>query len=298
MIHFLLFLTTLFLFNRCRTIVETKSEIPQDNYTKTIQYKQLDNVDANLLSLDIYYKIPTAPKKPVVVYVHGVAWSIGDKSKNIENKINLFQSQEYVFVSVNYRLSPFPYQVRNINKTKHPAPVEDVADAVKWIKNNISEYGGDANNIALLGHSAGSQIVSLLSTNQSFLNNVGLNLSDIKGIASIDTEGYNVKAKVDDGTMFYINAFGTDKETIKQASALYNIENGEDFPKFFISKRGKEERLAFANEFIKKLEQNGADVTQLDASEYSHISINNAIGKPEETHLTNALLQFFEACFQ
>ncbi len=60
------------------------SDTESKNLTATIQYKQIDGVDPNLLSLDIYYNGLIEQKKPIVIYVHGGAWSFGDKANNVE----------------------------------------------------------------------------------------------------------------------------------------------------------------------------------------------------------------------
>lgn len=41
------------------------------NLFTTVEYKQINGVDTDLLSLDIYYKSSIGEKKPVVIYVHG-----------------------------------------------------------------------------------------------------------------------------------------------------------------------------------------------------------------------------------
>ena len=268
------------------------------NLSTTIIYKEINGINPNLLSLDVYYNDLIESKKPVVVYIHGGGWAFGDKSNQLENKINLFQSLEYVLVSINYRLSPFPYEPDNPNRVMYPTHSIDVADAIKWIVENIGQYGGDATRIALLGHSAGAHLAALAATNQVFLKNVGLSFSNIKGVATIDTEGYDVLAKVQENNELYINAFGTDTHANTQASPILNITNSMAYPKFFVAKRGNPERLAIANNFINTLEQAGTWVAQVDGSTYSHEGINDAIGKPNETLVTNALKQFFEECFQ
>lgn len=80
------------------------------SYLKTtVQYKQVNGVDANLLSLDIYHFGESSTEKPVIIYVHGGAFAIGDKANSMTNKQNLFSSLSYILVSVNYRLSPSTY---------------------------------------------------------------------------------------------------------------------------------------------------------------------------------------------
>jgi len=268
------------------------------NLSKTVAYKTIDGINPNLLSLDIYYNSLTDEKKPVIIYVHGGGWCIGDKSNEIENKTTLFQSLNYVFVSINYRLSPFPYELNNSDRVMYPTHNRDVADAVKWVFDNINQYGGQPNKVALLGHSAGAHLVALTGTNPMFINNVGLNFSDIKGVAVIDTEGYNVLSKTQENNALYINAFGIDANYNTQASPILNSTNSITYPNFFIAKRGNTERITIANNFINTLEQNGVSVSQVDGSIYDHSGINDAIGKTNETVITNALIAFFEDCFQ
>ncbi len=291
----LIFLISILFFG-CNT-AETNKLDPQE-ISATIQYKQIEGIDPNRLSLDIYYTSLIENKKPVVIWVHGGGWCLGDKANKIENKVKLFRSLNYVFVSINYRLSPSPVELDNPERIMYPAHNEDVADAVKWVFNNISKYGGNSNKIALLGHSAGAHLVALTGTNSEFLNDSGLDFSNIKGIASIDTEAYNVAAKVDSGNEIYINAFGHDNSLNNQASPIHNIVSGTAYPRFFVAKRGNAERIEVADNFINKLEQNGVLVSQVDGSIYNHSGINEAIGKPGEELITNKLKLFFEECFK
>ena len=295
--YLLLLILPLFLLE-CKKEEDTIIENPPTDLSTSVEYKQMDSISSNLLSLDIYYNSLTEQKKPVVLYVHGGGWSIGDKSSQIENKISLFQSLDYLFVSINYRLSPFPFEPNNSNRIKFPAHNNDVADAIKWVINNISKYGGDQNKIALLGHSAGAHLVSLTATNSTFLTNVGLNFSNIKGVAAIDTEGYDVLSQVQNNNALYINAFGIDTNSNAQASPILNLTSGISYPKFFIAKRGSSGRIARADNFINTLVLNGVSVSQIDGSIYDHSGINDAIGKPNETLITNALKQFLTECFQ
>ncbi len=271
-----------------------------ENLSATVVYKQINNVDPNLLSLDIYYTTDVNHKKPVVVYVHGGGWAIGDKANQIENKVNLFRDLNYILVSVNYRLSPYPYEPNNPDRIKYPVHNTDIADALYWIDRNISRYGGDKNKVVLLGHSAGAHLVALTGINQSFLENAGLHLSNIKGVAVIDTEAYDINEQIANGDHpdMFINAFGTDTTVNKDASPIYNISSNYTYPKFFIAKRGNAERIGYANEFIDKLQLSGVQVTQIDGSIYNHSEINNAIGQPNETLMTNALKDFLSACFE
>ncbi len=263
---------------------------------QTIVYKSLPAIDVNLLSLDLYGYADVATAKPVVIYVHGGGWAVGDKANKLENKLALFNALGYVFISVNYRLSPAPAQLQNASRIKYPDHNNDVADAVKWVIDSIAKYGGNPEKIVLLGHSAGAHLVSLTGTSERFLPVRGIALSRLKGIASIDTEGYDVTTQ--SGEELYQNAFGTDNAVQKEASPIYNLTAGNSYPKFFVAKRGNAGRITLANDFIAGLQSAGVTVSVVDGSLYDHEGINNAIGDEADVTVTPALKTFLEACFQ
>jgi len=124
-----------------------------------------------------------AANRPVVLFVHGGAWMSGDK-----NFFGLYRSVGRFFarhgavaVCVNYRLSP---------RVKHPEHVKDAARAFAWARAHAGDYGGDRDRILLCGHSAGGHMVSLLATDESYLNNPVLKLTAedraaIKGVMAV-----------------------------------------------------------------------------------------------------------------
>lgn len=270
---------------------------PSNYIVDTVQYKTINGVDPNLLSLDIYYFGQTTPNTPIVIWVHGGGWITGDKSNQLSNKLKLFASLGYLFVSVNYRLSPST-KPPDPNRIMYPIHNYDVADAVKWVFDNITYYGGDNQKIVIMGHSAGAHLVSLTGTSNNFLPTRGIVLNVIKGIASVDTEGYDVASQAGAGEKFYINAFGTDPDKWEEASPIENLFIGTDYPRFFIAKRGTAARIAIADAFINKLLSVGVLVSQVNGSQYDHDGINNAIGAPNETAITDPLKTFLSQCFQ
>ena len=205
------------------TILVIFSGCIKDSYIKygDIQYREIPGVDPNLISLDIY--VPNIPLKdelkdpfPVMIWVHGGGWIAGDKANRLEHKIRLFINAGWIFVSVNYRLSPsdIPSNPDDMdpNRIKYPVHCQDVASAIAWVYHNIADYGGDPSQISLMGHSAGAYIVSAIATNESFLKEYGLNLSIIKHAVSLDTEGYDIDTVIKYApsslSLLYINAFG------------------------------------------------------------------------------------------
>ncbi len=270
--------------------------LPTDYTQSTVKYKTVNGVDPNLLSLDIYHYGQTTPDKPIVIYVHGGGWRQGDKANSMGNKKNLFSSLGYIFISINYRLSPMSSTL-DPNRIMYPTHNNDVADAVKWIDDNIHAFGGNNEKMVLLGHSAGAHLVSLTGTSNSFLPTRNIPLNSIKGIASIDTEGYDVASQASVGEEIYVNAFGLDPAIWSQASPINNLFSGTAYPKFFVAKRGTAARIAQADAFIAKLQSVGVSVNEVNGSQYDHNGINDAIGAPNETAITEPLKTFLTKCF-
>lgn len=213
------------------------------------------------------------------------------------NKQNLFSSLGYILVSVNYRLSPEVYST-DPNRVMYPTHHNDVADAVKWVYDNIGNYGGNNQKIALLGHSAGAQLVALVATSNNFLPNRSMNLNLIKGVACIDTEGYDVVARCNENNQVYLNAFGQINTFWFEASPINHLFSGTSYPKFFIAKRGTNTRIGYSNVFITKLRSVGVSVSEVTANQYDHEGINDAIGALGESVITEPLIAFFSQCFK
>ena len=120
---------------------------------------------------DFYHKIDIfLPEQeglnglPVFMFFHGGAWRHGFKEWEGFIAPNITDLPA-IFISGNYRLSP---------ESKWPAQINDVADAVAWVFNNIDKYGGDPNRIFVGGHSAGGHLTSLLTLKPQYLTARGL----------------------------------------------------------------------------------------------------------------------------
>ena len=144
---------------------------------KDIAYYQGDDADRVRHKLDLF--LPKGQKDyPVLLFVHGGAWMIGDKSFN--GRYSEFGAtlarQGIGVVLPNYRLSP---------AVQHPEHIKDVARAFAWTAKNISKYGGRADQLFVGGHSAGGHLSSLLATDDRYLKAEGLDLKAIKGVVSM-----------------------------------------------------------------------------------------------------------------
>jgi alpha-L-fucosidase 2 len=95
---------------------------------------------------------------PIAILVHGGGWSAGDKggstkpgdTADITPWFGPLTEAKFVWFSINYRLAP---------AHRWPACLDDVLTAIRWVKAHGGQFKGDPRHIALIGHSAGGQLV-------------------------------------------------------------------------------------------------------------------------------------------
>ena len=101
--------------------------------------------------LDIYRPAQLTGALPVIIFIHGGGFIMGDKHERRDICRELAAKRFAVFV-INYRLSP---------KHAFPAAAVDTLRALAWVKNHASTYGGDPDNISLVGDSSGAHIAAI-----------------------------------------------------------------------------------------------------------------------------------------
>jgi len=256
--------------------------------------------DPNLNSLDVYTPDGAAAgdSRPVIVYVHGGAWRVGDKANQIRDKVDLFTGAGYVFVSLNYRLSPADPDVLDPNRIKYPDHPADVAEAIGWISRNIAAYGGDPSRIGLIGHSAGAHLVSLVSTDPSLFTARGVEPWQVVGTVSLDSDAYVVEDRIDElsaaGKNTYYNAFGTPAENAATgswaaASPQLHADGGD--PRFLLVTQTNPRRLDDTRAMATALGQDPAGVF---VAPYDHEGINDAVGSATDpAGETAAIMSFY-----
>jgi len=266
-------------------------------------YATVAGVDKNLLSLDVYTPAREAGPgegAPVVVWVHGGGWAVGDKKNKIADKVALFNGAGHVLVSVNYRLSANP-ATSDPKRVMYPVHPGDVARALDWVLDNIASHGGDPKRLAVLGHSAGAHLAALVSTDGSFLAAHGHKLTAVTCTGSFDTEGYdiptNLKTAGAKTRATYENAFGKDPKVWKQASPQTHVASAKGIGDFLLAARGSAGRREMAKAFAAAVTATGAKATIIDASSLDHAGVNEAIGKKGDTVMTPAIKTFLKGCF-
>lgn len=104
--------------------------------------------------LDLWRTAETPENAPVIFYLHGGAWTFGDKREQGRPMLHEFAARGWLVVSINYRLAP---------RDPWPAQIEDVMRAFAWVKANVANYGGDPTRVVVAGGSAGGHLAALLA---------------------------------------------------------------------------------------------------------------------------------------
>lgn len=127
--------------------------------------------DENCQYLNIWTQsISSDSKKPVMVWLHGGGFVAGSSIEQVAyDGENMSKGGDVVVVSINHRLnilgymdlSPFGEKYQNSANAGNA----DIVAALKWIRDNISFFGGDPDNVTIFGQSGGGMKVwSLMQT--------------------------------------------------------------------------------------------------------------------------------------
>lgn len=117
----------------------------------------------------------TAGPHPVLVFVHGGSWNSG-RPEDYHFIGRVFARAGYVVVLPGYRLG---------HEGIYPRMLEDGAMAVDWTAKNIARFGGDPDQVVLMGHSAGAHTVVMLALERQWLGRHGLPDGFVKGVVGL-----------------------------------------------------------------------------------------------------------------
>jgi acetyl esterase/lipase len=189
------------------------------------------------LFLDIFSKGKGTGKfKPAVIIIHGGGWRSGDRSLMYPLAAYLAESG-YIAIPVEYKLSP---------EAEYPAAVNDINNAITWVRIHGNEYGIDMNHIAILGCSAGGQIASLVGLKYGSYTGKGeekmnpikaiINIDGLMDFTSAEARKYedDPSKKITSAGAWFGGRYDEKKELWKDASPLFYI-NRNSPPILFIN---------------------------------------------------------------
>ncbi len=245
--------------------------------------------------LDVYSP-KDAKNLPVVFWIHGGGWQVGDKAE-VQSKPQAFMDKGFVFVSTNYRLLP---------KVDMGTLIRDVAKSIHWVTDHIAEYGGDPKRLFIMGHSAGAQLAAILCTDERYLKAEGLSFAIVKGCVPVDGDTYDIPAIIETAeTRWKVHGlprakfghrekFGNDPEKHRDFSAVTHVAKDKGIPPFLIMYvGGHPDTSAQAVRLANVLKEAGIPTTLYAGKETTHSKINNDIGLTDDPG-TKVLMDFVE----
>lgn len=152
-----------------RDATQMGKRCPQPTFTGAVA---TDGTDEDCLTLDVL--TPVKKKKagetmPVMVWIHGGAFTLGSNRDAISEPTKLVAATGAMIVAINYRLGALGFLA-------HPAlagdgegshgnfGLWDQRAALQWVQRNAAAFGGDPGKVTIFGESAGGQSVALLTT--------------------------------------------------------------------------------------------------------------------------------------
>lgn len=119
--------------------------------------------DEDCLSLNIWTPGIDAKKRPVLIYIHGGGFVAGGTADPLYNGEHLSKRGGIVVASINYRVGALGFLYLDdldprFAGSGNIALMDQIA-GLTWVKKNIARFGGDPDNITIMGESAGSTSV-------------------------------------------------------------------------------------------------------------------------------------------
>ncbi|PZC70779.1 hypothetical protein B5X24_HaOG200161 [Helicoverpa armigera] len=118
--------------------------------------------DENCLFLNISTPNLDGEFLPVMVFIHGGGFTFGSGNSDFYGADYLVE-KDVVVVTINYRCGVLGFLSLNTPEVPGNAGLKDMVQAIRWIKNNIHNFGGNSGNVTIFGESAGGAAVSLLT---------------------------------------------------------------------------------------------------------------------------------------
>ena len=213
-------------------------------------------------------------RPPLVVFIHGGGWSIGDKRHALGAKADHFVKAGYAFASLNYRLVP------NATVEQQAA---DIAAALAWLRTYAMGSNYDGDRIVLMGHSAGAHLAALVATDPSYLTAAKVPLASIKGVVLLDGAGYDIAAQMsrpgNPVSSMYDAAFGKDPSRQAKLSPTLHAAAPNAANWLILPIERRADSTAQSQTLAAGLTKAGATASVVAVPGESHGSLNKGLGE-------------------
>lgn len=213
-------------------------------------------------------------KAPVLLFVHGGGWSIGDKAHAAGDKARWANSKGWAFASANYRLVP---------QATVEQQAADVANAIAWLRANAAAQSLDPDRIVLMGHSAGAHLVALVGADPRYLKAAGVPMGAVKGVVLLDGAGYDVptqaSAEMNIVKPMYEAAFSKDPKRQAALSPTRHAAAPNVSRWLILPIERRQDSQAQSKGLADALNRAGASASVIAVPDESHGSLNKGLGE-------------------
>jgi para-nitrobenzyl esterase len=141
-----------------------------NRYQSFVDHWNYDDVSEDCLRINVFTPgYGDGRKRPVLLWLHGGGFTNGNGiEQDGYNGENLSRYGDVVFCSVNHRLGPLGFtNLAGVGGDKYAASgnvgMLDIVAALEWVRDNISNFGGDPENVTIIGQSGGGAKVTTLT---------------------------------------------------------------------------------------------------------------------------------------
>ncbi|MDI9916298.1 carboxylesterase/lipase family protein [Rhodococcus sp. IEGM 1379] len=126
-------------------------------------------VDEDCLSINVWAPRPDGTPRPVMVWIHGGAYCLGSAAQTIYDGRHLAETGDVVIVSFNYRVGALGFLDLSSFSTpdvvfESNCGLRDQIAALRWVRDHIDAFGGDADEVTVFGESSGAGSITTLMT--------------------------------------------------------------------------------------------------------------------------------------
>jgi para-nitrobenzyl esterase len=119
------------------------------------------------LVLNVWTPALDATKRPVMLWCHGGGFATGSGASPVTDGTNLARRGDVVVVTINHRLNVLGFtNLAELGGSDFAQSGDvgmlDIVQALKWVRDNITQFGGDPNNVTIFGQSGGGRKVGTL----------------------------------------------------------------------------------------------------------------------------------------
>lgn len=218
--------------------------------------------------LDLYLPEGEVSGAPVFLFLHGGGFREGDKA-HYGSVAEPFVKAGVITAVASYRLTG--------SGAHYPAQSNDVKNTVKWLYDNIGQYGGDPEAIYVGGHSAGAILSADIGVDRGWLADMGMPKEILKGIVPVSGP-YDVRERGRPGEVY---TYAPTPELREQASPILHIN--DPVPAVLVAVGSEERYEETSTAFAEALKAAGVDTRYLlmEGEDHADTALSLANGDSE-----------------